>query len=291
MGDVFMYRKPSPSELVGFKNIIDSMKGTASVTVLRGNHDSETKADDGTTALLLYNDTNVKIITHTWLDHERKRAFIPHYENENTIISALEMVPEDYTVFGHFGYAGCLNSAGDADFGIPLSNFTSPTFLCHIHNFREGQGGLRGSGPRVICLGTPYTTNYGESFKDNLYAILNEDFSLEFKPVRTGPRHLIYAVSEVQDNLETINDPNYFTFLRVMVGADHFPVPYDKLEVAYVDVKYAPVFNEEEVSSYEPDRDLFSINEMIISDYVESSNSTLSVDILMEGYRLLKDED
>jgi hypothetical protein len=311
MGDVFMYRKPSPSELLTFKTILDGIKlRTECVYVLRGNHDSETKADDGVTALSLFEDpiNGVKIITHTWADKKRKRVFIPHYENEETIISALEMVPKDHTVFGHFGYSGCLNSAGDADFGIPLSNFTSPTFLGHIHGFREGQGGLPKSRTRVICLGTPYTTNYGECFKDNFYAILDDGgprtekntgwfndkgdtYTAKFKKTSHGPRHLLYPVSEVENNLETINDPNYFTFLRVMVGADHVPVPYEKLDVAYVDVKYAPVFNEEEVSSYSPTRDLFSINEMIINDYVDSANSTLTTDILMEGYRLLKDAD
>ena len=197
------------------------------------------------------------------------------------------------TVFGHFGYAGCLNSAGDADFGISLSHFTAPTLLGHIHGFREGQGGLRKPYSRVTCLGTPYTTNYGEAFKENFYAILDEEDypGIEFKQPTSGPRHLVYAASEVEANLDNINDPNYFTFLRVMVGADHHPIPYDKLDVAYVDVKYAPIFNEEEVSSYTPERDLFSINEMIISDYVENANSTIPIDTLMKGYRLLKDED
>ena len=325
MGDVFMYRKPSPSELLSFKKILDNIKlstdatldtsrasvldsfglgvQTVCVYVLRGNHDSETKADDGVTSLSLFEDltNDVKIINHTWVDKIRRRVFIPHYENEETIISALEMVPKEFTVFGHFGYDGCLNSAGDADFGIPLSNFTSTTFLGHIHGFREGQGGLPEAHTRVVCLGTPYTTNFGECFKDSFYAVLSDNVvghwvvpeppKIEFKKANHGPRHLVYPVSKIEDNLETINDPNYFTFLRVMVGADHAPIPYEKLDVAYIDVKYAPIFNEEEVSSYNPDRDLFSINEMIISDYVESANSTLSTGRLMEGYRLLKNED
>ena len=103
-----MHRKPTPSELLGFKSIIDKMKERAKVLVIRGNHDSETKADDGKTALLLYEDKNVKVVTHTYTDIKRKRVFIPHYENEETIVNDLEMVPEDYTVFGHFGYDGIL---------------------------------------------------------------------------------------------------------------------------------------------------------------------------------------
>jgi DNA repair exonuclease SbcCD nuclease subunit len=115
MGDVFMYRKPSPSELLAFKYVSDYMKKkTSTIYVLRGNHDSETKADDGITSLSLFDEefkwtgSGIHVIVHSWVDEARKRVFIPHYENENTIIDALEMVPEDYTVFGHFGYDGAL---------------------------------------------------------------------------------------------------------------------------------------------------------------------------------------
>ena len=115
--------------------------------------------------------------------------------------------------------------------------------------------------------------------------------SCQLKTPWSGPRHLVYSAEEVENNLDTINDPDYFTFLRVMVGANHHPIPYSKLNVAQLDVKYSPVFNEDEVSTFTPERDLFSINEMIISDYVESANSLIPMGKLMEGYRLLKDED
>ena len=76
-----------------------------------------------------------------------------------------------------------------------------------------------------------------------------------------------------------------------MIGINHTPIPYNDLEVGYIDVKYSPVFDEETVSTYSPERDLFSINEVIIKDYVDSANSVIPTDSLMEGYRLLKDED
>ena len=125
MGDVFMNRRPSPSELLGFKQILDYVSSRSSVTVLRGNHDSETKADDGITALSVFESsfTDVTIIKHTTKDPATRRVYIPHYENQETIKKALDEVPEGFMVFGHFGYRGCLNSAGDADFGIPLTHF------------------------------------------------------------------------------------------------------------------------------------------------------------------------
>ena len=298
MGDVFMHRKPSPSELLAFRRILAGMPSATHawtpITILRGNHDSETKADDGVTALSLFESPSnrTKVVTHTYTDHRRKRVFIPHYENEEYIIETLHLVPQGYTVFGHFGYDGCLNSVGDSDFGINLSNFRNLTYLGHIHSHIRATGGVSKNFNTVTCLGTPYTTNYGEAFKDNYYAILdtNED-SCELKSPWSGPRHLVYTAQEVKNNLDTINDSNYFTFLRVMVGADHHPIPYSDLSVAHLDIKYSPIFNEDEVSTFTPEKDLFSINEMIISDYVESANSVISKEKLMEGYRLLKDED
>mgnify|MGYP005812427941 CR=1 FL=1 len=316
MGDVFMYRKPSPRELLGFKDILESIQPRLGITIIRGNHDSETKADDGVTALSLFESKNlgsnaparISVVTQTYTDHVSKRVYIPHYENEKIIIEHLEMVPAGYTVFGHFGYDGCLNSVGDADFGISLSNFSTNTFLGHIHGFREEQGGLRGSHSRVVCLGTPYTTNFGEAFKENFYAILDDGgarttkdtagsdsqgtpYITEYKQSTCGPRHLVYSAKEIENNLEIINDPNYFTLLRIKVDSDHYPIPYDKIKVAHVGVVYEPIFDEQEISSYDPEGDLFSINEMIISDYVDSANSTIPREILMDGYRLLKDED
>ena len=289
MGDIFMHRKPSPSELLAFKEILSCIENQDTV-VLRGNHDSETKADDGVTALSVFENINVNVVTQTFTDKQKKRIFIPHYENEEHIIYQLEMAPEGYTIFGHFGYAGCLNSVGDADFSLGLRHFGNTTYLGHIHGFLQGQGGLRETSSTVTCLGTPYTTNFGEAFKECFYAILDGD-RVEYKQPLCGPRHVVYKAQELEDNLDSINDPRFTTFLRVIVDIDHFPIPYEKLNVHSIDVKYSPVFNEEEISSYQPERDLFAINEMIISDYVDQANSTIPAETLMEGYRLLQDEN
>ena len=287
MGDVFMHRRPSPSELLAFHSILNNGRP---VVILRGNHDSENRSDDGVTALSVFGNTERDIITSTTYDPQTNRLFIPHYEDQDYIIRSLGDAHKGATVFGHFGYAGCLNSAGDADFSLKLSHFCNNTFLGHIHGFCSRPGGTKENPSTVTCLGTPYTTNYGEAFKESFYAIIEDD-KVEYHEVGCGPRHLVYEAHDVENNLDVINDPNYFTFLRVLVGADHHPVPYDKINVAYIDLKYAPVFNEEDLSTYKPDRDLFSINEVIISDYVEQANSTISIDTLMEGYRLLKDEN
>jgi hypothetical protein len=56
-------------------------------------------------------------------------VFIPHYENEETIKKDLSLYPDGYIIFGHFGHNGVLNSAGDADFNLSLSDFSNPTIL------------------------------------------------------------------------------------------------------------------------------------------------------------------
>jgi len=296
MGDLMMNRKPSPSVLLALKEVVDCASSKGSVTIIRGNHDSENKSDDGVTALSLFEKPTtqdslpdprnrghrVKIVTKTWYDHRTNRAFIPHNENDDNIKMDLSAVPIGYTVFGHFGYRGALNSAGDGDFDLRLSDFRNTSFLGHVHGFVQKKN--------VTVLGTPYTTNFGEVNKQSYYAIL-EGTRVTFKPLTHGPRHLIFPAKRLEDNLEFINDPSWYTMLRVTVDADHHPIPYDKLKVPHLDVKYTPVFNEEDLSSYEPDRDLFSINEMIIEDYVDGANSTIPKETLMNGYRSLKDED
>jgi len=282
MGDLMMHRKPTPSVMLALKALVDFCKANDKpLTIIRGNHDSETKADDGVTALSMF-DYHACIVTQTWFDHKTKRAFIPHYENEERIKEDLARVPKGYRVFGHFGYSGALNSAGDADFSLKLSDFNNTTMLGHVHRYTKKD--------RVTILGTPWTTNFGECQYDHYYAILTKTRTT-LKKLEHGPRHLIYKASELVNNLDYINDSRWFTMLRVLVDADHHPIPYDKLQVAALDVKYLPVFNEDMISSYEPERDLFSINEVIIEDYVEAANSTIPKDILMQGYRLLKDED
>jgi predicted phosphodiesterase len=282
LGDLMMHRKPSPSVLLALKSVVDFLQEKKIITIiLRGNHDSETKADDGVTALSLYT-YHAKVITQTWFDHKTKRAFIPHYENEERIKEDLQAIPKGYTMFGHFGYYGSLNSVGDADFTLNLSDFRTPSLLGHIHRFSQKEN--------VTVLGTQYTTNFGECDKESCYAILR-DGSVEFKPVTFGPRHLLFDYSELLENVEFINDPAWFTMLRVMIGKDSGSIPYDKLNVSFLDIKWKPSFDEDEVNSYSPQRSLFNLNEVIIEDYVDSVATELEKEDIMEGYKLIRDED
>jgi len=300
MGDLVMHRRPSPKVLLALKSIMDKLVSTGvSVILLRGNHDSETKADDGVTALSLFDNpiNHVKVVTHTWIDGASKRVFIPHYEDEFIIKKALEHTPEDYCVFGHFGYDGCLNSAGDLDFTISFSEFRSPTYLGHIHRFNRKRLQAKGSLGEVVILGTPYTTNFGECGKDNRYAVM-QDGEVEYKKVTHGPRHIVEDYKDLIDPRQPevigwLNDPEYFTMLRVLRARDDENISLDLLDVASIDIKWSPTTDEviDGSDSYNPSRDLFSINEVILEDYVDSVDTTLTKEQIMEGYTLIKHED
>ena len=282
LGDVFMHRSPSPKVLAYLKSYLRSWKQTSTIHILRGNHDSANKSDDNLTVLEVYRDPGV----HIWhkAGKHNDKYFIPHYENEETIRRLLSECPENFKVFGHFGYRGCLNSAGDADSTLRLSAFQRKTYLGHIHNFK--QDGL------VTILGTPYSTNFGEAGTKGYYLILDGSKE-EFTEIDYGPRHVVASLEYVKENRDYLSDGNWFTLLRInlLPGESASDIP-DDLSVAHLDIKVVPSFDEDSsFSAYKPRRDLFTINDQIIEDYVDTClpDVQLSKEALMGGYSLLKE--
>lgn len=288
LGDLMMHRHPKPSVMLALKDLMNHLteKLGYEVHILRGNHDSETKADDGVTALSLLENDLVNVYTQTTTNQQHRWYFIPHYEDEERIKQDLRDAPRGYYVFGHFGYKGVLNSAGDADFNLRLSDFSNPTILGHIH--KATKEGL------VTVLGTPYTTNFGESHKDCFYGILrNQD--LEVFSCEYGPKHLSLDYDSVQDNLEWLNsdsEPWDFTLLRVNISTidedqDSLAKLKDSLEVAYLDVKYKPLLDEKE-EFITDDRIVTNILDGDLLDhYINSSNTSINKDSLLEGLNLV----
>ena len=284
LGDLMMHRKPYPRVLLGLKDVIDFASKRAEVTIIRGNHDSENKSDDGVTALSLFEGERVRVVTQTWHDDKNKRAFIPHYEDEERIKKDLAQVPNGYTIFGHFGYSGSLNSAGDRDFSLSVNDFNNPTILGHIHKYTRGEF--------ITLLGTPYTTNYSEYRKENFYGII-EDENLETFSIDHGPRHLVVDYDKVEENLDWINDHKYFTLLRINISTvdknhDRITDLLDQLNVGYVEVKYTPVVDEkyerEEMTTIDP---VTEINDALIEEYINSSNTKISKFELFKGLNLI----
>jgi predicted phosphodiesterase len=298
LGDLMMHRKPYPSVLLALKEVIDYASSKATVTIIRGNHDSENKSDDGVTALSLFeknacqdlipNPKNkhnaVRVVTHTWYDHRNKMAFIPHYEDEDRIKEDLAQVPRDYTVFGHFGYCGSLNSAGDNDFALLPSDFKHTTYLGHIHGHTISKN--------ITLLGTPYTTNFTEHLKENFYAVLFSG-AAQYMPIEFGPRHLVVDYESIEENLDWINDKKYFTLLRIIINTvdseqDSVASLMDKLDVGYVEVKYKPVTDEKlPQSSLDPDSPITHVSDALIEDYINATSTKISKEVLLEGLQTI----
>ena len=287
LGDLMMHRNPRPSVLLALKDMLDDIVHLGyEVFILRGNHDSVNKSDDGLTALSLFEGPKVKVITQTWIDHKNKWAFIPHYEDEQKIKQDLIDTPEGHTVFGHFGYNGVLNSAGDADFSLSLSDFKNPTILGHIH--KEGRNG------NVTVLGTPYSTNFGEAGKDCFYGILDET-GLDKMPSLWGPRHLVVEYDSVEDNLDWINqdqNPEDYTLLRINISTidedqDRIADLCDKLNVGSLEIKYKPLLDEKE--NFETDGRVFTtaLNDDLIDHYINSSKTKINKEDLLSGLKLI----
>ncbi len=285
LGDLVTNRRPTATVLLKLKFLLEwckeffSYPGT--IHILRGNHDSENKSDDGTTVLSLYNNlAEIHLHPNNWDDF----SFIPHYEDESELKKYLAIVPEGNTVFGHFGYNGCLNSAGDEDFTIPVSAFKNPTVLGHIHKHKKHKN--------ITILGTPYTTGYGEAGKQCYYLTI-EDGEMEAHEIGFGPRHLVLPFDKLEENLEYINDPNYFTMLRVLLSSfteteNISQFINEHIDVAHVDIKYKPQFKDNrdmpELSSEEFAVD---INKELIDKYIEESSTNLSREELLDGLKLI----
>ena len=298
LGDLMMHRHPRPAVLLALKEVFDTIQHKH-VFVLRGNHDSVSKADDGVTALSLFENErwSTNIITHTYTDHKRRMVFIPHYEDEQIIKEALANVPEGYTVFGHFGYHGVLNSAGDADFGLALSDFKNPTILGHIH--KEGTNG------NVSVLGTPYTINFGDRSKDCYYGILDDEyprstssstgsFNLKKIPSTWGPRHIVMDYEDVEDNLDFINDDGEYgyTLLRININTvsedqEDIAALCNKITAPFVQVRYKPLLDERD--EFETDDRVFTtaINDELFDHYINQSNAKINKDELLGGLKLI----
>lgn len=297
MGDVFMSRKPSPTVLLGLKKLLDRFKKKSSFTIIRGNHDSETKADDGITALSVFDEVLVDVITHTDTDHFLKRAYIPHYENEQHIIDALRDVPKGYRVFGHFGFSGSLNSVGDCDFTIPLCEFRSTCMLGHIHYFHERTLDLEGEEITLTCLGTPYTTNFNEAGKGNFYAILeDDDDTVTYKEVTHGPSHIVVNYDKIEESADLLNNPEYFKMVRVYVSklsdTDNHLIAKDLLGMFPIDcleVKYKPIFDVEYENYYNPKENPFDLTRDVLEEYVRTSAVELDKDKILRGLDLINE--
>lgn len=308
LGDVFHFRKPDPETITRVQEFFIKLSyDVNSIIIIRGNHDTASKSDEGLLTVLDVLDaknsnTKVSVVNTPMTGSAGNCAFvfIPHYENENYIKMMLEMwqtwlddVGEEYPhkfIFGHFGYKGCLNTNGDEDFGLRLDLFRHPTFLGHIHKpIDEGH---------VHVVGTPYSTCFSESDNKHRYALIDsETGEVEFQDVTFGIRYLQFDYESLQANKEFIKDRMYDTILRVYLNqiTDQNSVDLrkkilDEYDVCYVDVKYLPLVDDEShASTFRPKSLAFELDDDFINKYIDECKSLIPKDKLLQGLRLLRE--
>ena len=130
--------------------------------------------------------------------------FIPHYENEQVIKDELGKSPDGAIVFGHFGYEGSLNNAGD-DFAICPDDFNRTTFWVTSTSIMS----------RTISKSWAqlYSTCFHDG-GDKFYAIV-EDGEVEFVDMTTGPIHLTVTPRTLDD----VNDHrNRYVIVRLFLS-------------------------------------------------------------------------
>ena len=300
LGDIFDKRNPSIKVMLALKALLSKLH--ADVFIVRGNHDAVSKADDGLTALSLFESKYVKVCTDKPMAFPLKISLepedrglgilIPHYENEETIKNHLARIDDKRAVvFGHFGYHGSLNSAGDNDFRIPLECFDNLTFLGHIHHYSAKD--------KVVVVGTPYTTSFQEAGKPNYvihYKFKNRRSYWKAISAVGGPKHHVCKLEDLSSL--KLSEEN-FNLVRVMMNPLKELNDLDIISqiktnyplINWVDLRFNTITdNKVEQSYYRPDRQLFNINEAIIEDYIDSSATALDKKDLLAGLKDL-DED
>lgn len=307
LGDIFHFRKPDPETVVRvhtfFAGLSHSVPGLSSMILIRGNHDTASKSDEKVLTMLeilgsKYGKSKVIVVKEPTVfnyDLNTECHFIPHYDNEEVLLKHLNDIDpligkEHIFVFGHFGFRGCINPNGDEDCPLSLNVFKYKTFLGHIHKPQD-EG-------NVHVVGTPYSTAFSEADNKHRYAVIDlKTRDVEFKDIDFGVRYLQFDLASLEPNKEFIMNPNYTTILRVYLShildqnsVDLRKKIMDEYQVAYVDLKYLPLMDEDTgKSTYNPRNMIFEVNDQLIYNYLSEVKSDIPKEILLEGLNKLKE--
>ena len=305
LGDIFHHRHPNPEvvlEVLRLFRRLSLIPGLSEIDVLKGNHDSANKSDDGLTMLdvLEYPDSKTLVASVDSWDYTRGFKFIPHFENEDYIIKSLKYenpykFPDNYIVFGHFGYDGCVETGQYFNFKVKKSDLTKRTILGHIHKYSEDGN--------ITILGTPWSTNFGESDYPHYVLELTRESNKsewEFKKIEVdfGVRHMVVPIGSLDIMKEEISNPKYFTLLRVILDKfndettnDLRSKILDEFKVKYVDLKFNPILNQKldnRISDYVPSTKIDSLTDDVIDKYLEEQTSNLPKEVLKKGLEEIK---
>jgi len=288
---VFERRNPRSEELLAFGYLLDNID-CKNIIVNRGNHDTLRKDGTSDTILSLFSEK-----AHIVKDTETIRIgtvdfdFIPHYEDEDRIIADLKKTKNP--VFGHFGFDGCVSNGAYAyEARVKRWHFKKKpfAFLGHIHKPKIYDN--------VVILGTAYSNTFGEANAQKFVhelVIRDQDIELIKKPIGRGIKHIVGTIDEIPELDKKHNFKDFYTILRVkMDKLDSYTeqrlkeeifaeYPIQSLELVFEDV--LPKFE----SGYIPKNRIFSLDDKVIDEYINASDSVFSKKELMAGLKEVKD--
>lgn len=294
LGDIFEHRTTKSIVLVKFYEWLESLK--QEVIIIRGNHDTCFKSDKTDSILKVF--SKVATIVYDRMDykiHKTVCTFIPHFESESIIKKHLKTTQK--VTFGHFGFKNAMSSLGyKTESDIYQAELKGLTFLGHIHKNMS-----YGKDKRINIVGTPYTTNYGESGQEKFYYELffNEDGSVDYykNKVEFGIKHISTSLDGIDKCYKNINPNSYFIFLRIKIdNLDKFKEEELKESLAkkykfdVLDIKFDDMF-EKASSNYSVNTDIFQLNDAILLDYVEKSDTILPREKLLGFLKRIKNDN
>ena len=292
-GDIFHKRNPGGDELLAFRKFLNSVK-CKDIIVLRGNHDTIHKDGSSETTLSLFSDkAKIIIDTETVSIGGVFFDFIPHYEDEAKIVREVRKATNH--LIGHFGFDGCISNGAYA-YESRLKRWHFPknkySFLGHIHKSKRYD--------KISVIGTQYSNSFGEANEKKYYTeLLIRDG--EVRPIRKavnfGIRHIKCSIDELPAKGKELITPEFFTILRIKLDRldeyvqhqihdkvlDEYKVDY--LEFSFEDL--LPKF----ASDYTPDRKLFTLDDGVIEEYIDSRNSVFSREDLMDALEEIRNEN
>lgn len=282
-GDIFHKRNPRGAELLAFRRLLESFK-CSKIYINRGNHDTVAKDGSTDTTLSLYGDI-ATVFAEVGTAHigSVDFDFIPHFEDEREIVRAVKSSKNHF--FGHFGYDGCVaNGNYKYDSYLKAHHFNKDTlhFLGHIHKPQQHKS--------TYILGTQYSTSFGEANAQKyLHELIIRDGTVEVvkKPIDFGIRHVVSRIDELPLLSSRLRFDSFFTILRLKLDyldssteqalRDDVLAKYsiNHLEFAFDDI--LPKFD----SSYNPKSDVFSIDDDVITKYLNEADTVFTTKELL----------
>jgi len=291
-GDVFERRNPRSEELLAFGYLLDNIK-CKNIIVNRGNHDTLRKDGTSDTILSLFSE-KARIVkdTETIRLGDIDFDFIPHYEDEDRIIADLKK--NKNPVFGHFGFDGCVSNGHYAlEARVKRWHFKKKpfAFLGHIHKPKIYDN--------IVILGTAYSNTFGEANATKYVhelVLRGDEIELIKKPIGKGIKHIVGTIDEIPALAKKHKFDEFYTILRVkMDKLDSYTeerlkeeifaeYPIQSLELVFEDV--LPKFE----SGYIPKNRIFSLDDKIINDYIDASDTIFEKKDLLKALSAIKDE-